>query len=114
MTALPEDIEARKAQAQQWFQQLRDDITAAFEQVEDDLPPDARYVDEPAGRFQRTPWERADHTGAPGGGGVMSLMHGRVFEKVGVHTSTVYGEFAPEFRKNAEFILVVIQDPSVE
>jgi coproporphyrinogen III oxidase len=93
-------LDARKTTARAWFERLRDDICAAFEAVEDALPAQARLAEAPAGRFVRTPWERTDHTGAPGGGGVMAIMRGRVFEKVGVHCSTVHGEFAPEFRKD--------------
>jgi coproporphyrinogen III oxidase len=112
-------IEARKTRARTCFETLRDDICAALEAVEDALPASAPLAQKPAGRFMRTPWSRTDHSGAPisgspeignssagsakadpdGGGGVMSLMRGRVFEKVGVHCSTVHGEFAPEFRK---------------
>ncbi len=94
-----DSLDARKARARTWFEQLRDDICAALESLEDDLPAHAPLAQRPAGRFARTPWSRTDHSGAPGGGGVMSMMQGRVLEKVGVHVSTVFGEFAPEFRR---------------
>lgn len=99
MPAADAELDQSKSKARAWFETLRDEICAAFERLETDLPGSAPHGDGVAGTFTRKPWDRTDHTGSKGGGGVMSLMHGRVFEKVGVHTSTVHGEFAAEFRK---------------
>ncbi len=93
------EIEARKTAARAWFESLRDEICAAFETLEADLPRGAPHGEAKPGRFVRTPWSRKDRTGTDGGGGVMAMLNGRVFEKAGVHVSSVHGEFAPEFRK---------------
>ena len=94
--------DAHKAKARAWFERLRDDICVALEKLELDLPAGAPHAEQPAAKFVRKPWTRTEAPGGEGGGGVMSMMHGRVFEKVGVHTSTVHGEFAPEFRKQIQ------------
>ena len=108
MTTFGNVRQQQKAQAAAWFEALRDELCAAFEKVETELPARAPLSDQPAGRFLRTPWQRSDHAGAPGGGGVMSILKGRVFEKAGIHTSTVYGEFAPELRAQ---IPGAVEDP---
>ncbi len=82
-----------------WFKELRNKICVAFEAIEADY--DGCLKDKPVGQFERTSWDRTNQgDGAHGGGGVMSVMKGRVFEKVGVNISTVHGTFTEEFAKN--------------
>jgi len=87
-------LASAKSQARSWFEALRDQIHSSLEALEDAAPPDL-YPGEP-GRFVRTPWERSE---TDGGGGVMGMMHGRLFEKVGVHCSTVQGTFPADYAK---------------
>ena len=92
--------DAHKARAAAWFAELRDDICAAFERLEDaqDWGP---FADLPAGRFVRKETRRASEGEADAGGGVMSVMReGRVFEKVGVNISTVYGALGAQAQRS--------------
>ena len=93
------NILARREQASQWFMALQTRIIAAFEAIEAEAT--GPFFDEakiPVTAEFKT-WERTNHDGAPGGGGRMGMLRGRVFEKAGVHVSHVHGTFAPEFAK---------------
>jgi len=83
-------IDAKKKLAEQWFRELRDMICGEFELLENELTQSSA----PVGKFLRTPWQRPK-----GGKGEISMMKGRVFEKVGVNISTMDGEFSEQFRK---------------
>lgn len=93
---LSQEFETQKQTASTWFRSLRDEIVAAFEAIED-----RHAADAPAGRFEVTPTKRAADDGADAGGGLMSVMRGgRVFEKVGVNVSTVYGQLGEAAQKS--------------
>jgi coproporphyrinogen III oxidase len=106
---LPDEpaVAKRKDDARQWFEGLRDRICAEFETIEGELTGTHREL--PPGKFERKSWQREVGPGGEDrGGGTMALMRGRVFEKVGVNVSTVFGEFSPEFRSQ---IPGAAQDP---
>jgi len=90
-------FKAGRELARTWFESLRDSICAVLETVEDSGGASPLYTGQAAARFVRTPWSRTEPDGTDGGGGVLALMSGRVFEKVGCHTSTVHGTFPKEF-----------------
>jgi coproporphyrinogen III oxidase len=91
-------IEERKARARAWFQELRDRIIAEFEKIEDEYSGQLSHL--PPGRFTRKPWTRPDAARADDGGVISAMRGGRVFEKIGVMTSTnLSGTLSPEFAK---------------
>jgi coproporphyrinogen III oxidase len=95
----PNGLDSFKDKARSWFELLQTKITAALEELEITAPGPFAEAHATPGKFELKPWQRKDHSGEDGGGGRMAILTGRLFEKAGVHTSTVYGTFAPEFAK---------------
>ena len=94
-------LDTRQQAARDWFEALRTRICTSFEEIEREAGSDAG--------FEYLPWDRVDHDGSPGGGGVRGVMKGKVFEKVGVNVSSVGGSFNPEFAKS---MFGAAEDPS--
>jgi len=88
---LPADIDVKKLKAAAWFRQIRDDLCARLEAIEMEGGVDNG---KPPSKFGIKPWSRED-----GGGGEIGLLHGRVFEKAGIHISIVHGRFTEEFAR---------------
>ena len=93
------DLDEQKAEARAWFESLQLAVLNTLETIEAEATGPFAEDGLPAGTAELKPWRRTNHDGAEGGGGRMGVLTGRVFEKAGVHTSTVYGTFAPEFAK---------------
>jgi coproporphyrinogen III oxidase len=89
---LPRDIDDKKRRAAGWFRQLRDSLCARLDAIE--VEGGAAASEREPGRFIITPWTRE-----AGGGGEAGMLHGRVFEKAGVHFSEVHGTFSEEFAR---------------
>ena len=80
-------LKNKKQLASLWFKDLRDEICRSFVEIENNKSIKKQIT------FNQKPWDRDG-----GGGGIISIMHGKVFEKVGVNISTVHGKFSREFR----------------
>lgn len=86
-------ITSQQNQASSWFLELRNKICAEFELIEQEFSGNNDT------KFQRKTWQRFDETTQQNGGyGEMSVMKGKVFEKVGVNFSEVFGKFSDKFK----------------
>ncbi len=94
-----ESRNGEKQAARSWFEHLQTAILGTLEELEREAPGPFARLDLEPGKAELKPWRRTNHDGGDGGGGRMGTLSGRIFEKAGVHSSTVYGSFAPEFAK---------------
>ena len=90
------ELEIKKDLASNWFKMLQDAICHNISDLEKNKI-----------EFKSSNWKR-NHKKDEGGGEFRILENGKVFDKVGVNFSKVYGKFPKKFQKN---ILGAKKDP---
>jgi coproporphyrinogen III oxidase len=84
---MPNNLEEKKSQFHKHVLSLQEEITKALMAVD------------PTIEIITDPWNRLDHKGQAGGGGITRAFSGSVIENAGVNTSLVFGAIDPEFAK---------------
>ena len=90
------NLEIKKDLASNWFKMLQESICNSVRDLEKNNI-----------KFKSTTWKR-NHKKDEGGGEYRILKDGKIFDKVGVNFSKVYGKFPKQFKKN---ILGAKKDP---
>lgn len=84
------NIDAIKDQFHQHVKNLQDRITQEM------------HLLDPGLVLKEDLWQRKDHSGHAGGGGITRAFKGELFENAGVNTSCVFGKIDPQFAKNLQ------------
>ena len=82
------DLEIKKNLSSNWFKMLQDNICESISSLENNNI-----------KFKSTKWRR-NKIKDEGGGEYKILKNGKIFDKVGVNVSKVYGKFPKQFQKN--------------
>ena len=82
------NLEIKKDLASNWFKTLQNSICDDICKIEKNKT-----------KFKSTTWKRSKSKDE-GGGEYRILQNGKIFEKVGVNFSKVYGKFPKQFQKN--------------
>ena len=82
------NLDIKKDLASSWFKTLQNSICATISNLEKNKI-----------KFQITTWKRNKKKNE-GGGEYRILKNGKIFDKVGVNYSEVYGKFPKKFQKN--------------
>ena len=80
---------------------IKDSFHSHVKLLQDKITQELRTLD-PSLVVKEDLWQRKDHAGHAGGGGITRAIKGELFENAGVNTSCVFGKIDPQFAKHLQ------------